>query len=86
MFLVVGYAGATWLWWRAGRKTQLAADCLLWRLGAVLLFILALNKLFNLRLVSEAACALWRNPDIGTTSASQGSSHLPSCFLSYAPF
>jgi hypothetical protein len=54
VFLVVGYAVAAWSWWRAGRKTQLAADFLLWRLGAVLLFILALNKLFNLRLLSEA--------------------------------
>jgi hypothetical protein len=55
VFLVVGYAAAAWLWWRAGRQTKLAADSLLWRLGAVLLFLLTLNKLFNLRLVSEAA-------------------------------
>jgi len=54
VFLVVGYPVAASLWWRAGRKTQLAADSLLWCLGAVLLFLLALNKLFNLRLVSEA--------------------------------
>jgi hypothetical protein len=54
VFLVGGYAVAAWLWWRAGRQTKLAADSLLWRLGAVLLFLLALNKLFNLRLVSEA--------------------------------
>jgi hypothetical protein len=54
VFLVVGYAAAAWLWWRAGRQTKLAADSLLWRLGALLLFLLALNKLFNLRLVSEA--------------------------------
>lgn len=54
VFLVVGYAVAAWLWWRAGRQTKLAADSFLWRLGAVLLFLLALNKLFNLRLVSEA--------------------------------
>ena len=54
MFLVIGYAVATWLWWRGGRQTKLAADSLLWRLGAVLLFLLALNKLFNLRLASEA--------------------------------
>ena len=54
VFLVVGYAVAACLWWRAGRQTKLAADSLLWRLGAVLLFLLTLNKLFNLRLVSEA--------------------------------
>lgn len=54
MFLVVGYAVAAWLWWRAGRKTKIASDFLLWRLGAVLLFLLALNKLFNLRFVTEA--------------------------------
>jgi len=54
VFLIVGYAVAAWLWWRAGRQTKFAADSLLWRLGAVLLFLLTLNKLFNLRLVSEA--------------------------------
>jgi hypothetical protein len=54
VFLVVGYAVAAWLWWRAGRQPKFAADALLWRLGAVLLFLLTLNKLFNLRLVSEA--------------------------------
>ena len=54
MFLVVRYAVAAWLWWRPGRQTRLTADSLLWRLGAVLLCLLALNKLFNLRLVSEA--------------------------------
>jgi hypothetical protein len=54
VFLVVGYAVAAWLWWRAGRQTKLAADSFPWRMGAVFLFLLALNKLFDLRLVSEA--------------------------------
>jgi hypothetical protein len=52
--LVLGYAAAAWVWWRSGSKTKLKADSFWWRLGAVLLFLLAVNKLFNLRLVFEA--------------------------------
>jgi hypothetical protein len=52
-FLVVGYAA--WLWWRAGRQTRSAEDSFWWHLGATLLFLLALNKFFNLRLVIEGS-------------------------------
>jgi hypothetical protein len=53
-FLVAGYAAAAWLWWRAGARTRTSADSFFWRLGAVLLSLLAINKLFNLRLLFEA--------------------------------
>jgi hypothetical protein len=55
VFLVAGYLAAASLWRRAGQKTKLAADSFRWRLGAVLLFLLALNKTFKLRLVAESA-------------------------------
>jgi hypothetical protein len=54
-FLVVGYAATAWLWWRAGRQTRSAEDSFWWHLGAILLFLLALNKFFNLRLVIEGS-------------------------------
>ena len=54
VLLVVGYAAATWSWWRAGRRTKVKGEPFWWRLGAALLFLLTLNKLFNLRPVFEA--------------------------------
>ena len=55
--LVVGYVVAGLCWLRASRRAR--ADSTggfsrWWLLGAVLLFLLALNKLFNLRLQFEA--------------------------------
>jgi hypothetical protein len=52
--LTSAYVIAAWLWWRAGTKTATYGDSYLWRLGATLLFLLAMNKLFNLRLLLEA--------------------------------
>jgi hypothetical protein len=55
--LVLGYLGAAWCWWRASRQARAgSAESLSgwWLLGAVLLFLLAINKLFNLRLQFEA--------------------------------
>jgi hypothetical protein len=52
--LTAAYLISAWLWWRAGTRTLTIADSFLWRLGAMLLFLLAMNKLFNLRLVFEA--------------------------------
>jgi len=54
LVLTSAYVIAAWLWWRAGTKTATIADSYLWRLGATLLFLLAMNKFFNLRLLSEA--------------------------------
>ena len=54
MILVLAYVAASWLWWRAGTRTQTLADSLFWRLGAGLLTLLAINKLFDLRQLSEA--------------------------------
>jgi len=51
--LVLGYALATWFWWRAGKRTQKAEDAYWWRLGAGLLALLTINKIFDLRLASE---------------------------------
>jgi hypothetical protein len=53
-FLVLGYTTAAWLWWRAAARTRIVADRFFWRLGAALLFLLALNKLLDLRLRFEA--------------------------------
>jgi len=62
--LVVGYAAATWAWWRAGLRTKVKGEPFWWRLGGALLFLLTLNKLFNLRPVFESAfrnLAKWGN-------------------------
>ena len=45
---------AAWLWWRAGTRTQTVVDSFFWRLGASLLTLLAINKLFDLRHFLEA--------------------------------
>ena len=52
--LVLAYIAASWMWWRAARTAKLKRDSFWWRLGAALLFLLALNKTFNLRPVFEA--------------------------------
>jgi hypothetical protein len=54
LVLTSAYLITAWLWWRGGTNTATIADSYLWRLGATLLFLLAMNKLFNLRLLSEA--------------------------------
>jgi hypothetical protein len=54
LFLTFAYLIAAWLWWRAGSRTATIADSFLWRLGATLLVLLAINKLFNLRPLFEA--------------------------------
>ena len=54
--LVLGYVVAALCWLRSYRRARMdAPDSFVrsWRLGAVLLFLLALNKLFNLRLQFE---------------------------------
>jgi hypothetical protein len=51
--LFLGYVAAAWFWWRAPRQTRTGKDSFWWRLGAALLFLLALNKFFNLREVFE---------------------------------
>ena len=53
VFLILAYMAAAWLWWRAGTRTQTVVDSLIWRLGAALLTLLAINKLFDLRRLSE---------------------------------
>ena len=56
--LVLGYVAAALCWLRSYRRArQGAADSFMqsWRLGAVLLFLLALNKLLNLRMQFEDA-------------------------------
>jgi hypothetical protein len=53
VFLILAYMAAAWLWWRAGTRTQTVVDSLIWRLGAALLTLLAINKLFDLRYLSE---------------------------------
>ena len=56
--LVLGYALAALLWLRASRRARTWSPESLagwWLLGAVLLFLLAINKLFNLREHFEAA-------------------------------
>jgi nitrogen fixation/metabolism regulation signal transduction histidine kinase len=52
--LVIGYVAAAWLWWRVGRQNRTSEDFFWWQIGATLLFLLAVNKMFNLRLLSEA--------------------------------
>jgi hypothetical protein len=52
--LTFAYLLAAWLWWRAGKKSATLADSFLWRLGATFLFLLSINKLFNLRPVFAA--------------------------------
>lgn len=52
--LILAYMAAAWLWWRAGTRTQTVVDSIFWRLGAVLLTLLAINKLFDLRHFLEA--------------------------------
>ena len=53
LVLTSAYLVAAWLWWRSGAQTTTVADSFLWRLGATLLFLLAVNKFFNLRLLFE---------------------------------
>jgi hypothetical protein len=53
LILTSAYVISAWLWWRAGTKTATVSDSFLWRLGALLLFLLAMNKFFNLRLLFE---------------------------------
>jgi hypothetical protein len=57
--LVLGYVMAVFCWlragWRAGAAGTVGSLAGWWRLGAVLLFLLAINKLFNLRAQFEAA-------------------------------
>lgn len=54
LFLILAYAAAAWLWWRAGTRTQTIVDSFFWRLGAVLLFLLTMNKVIDLRHLSES--------------------------------
>ena len=54
LLLTAAYFIASWLWWRSGEKSATVADSFLWRLGATLLLLLTVNKLFNLRPVFEA--------------------------------
>ena len=53
--LVIGYVLAALSWLRASKRARAAADsfALWWFLGAVLLLLLAINKLFNLRVDFE---------------------------------
>jgi hypothetical protein len=55
--LVLGYVLAALCWLRASRRARAGSDDSFsrwWMLGAVLLFLLAINKLFNLRVQFEA--------------------------------
>ena len=56
LLLVVGYVVAAFCWLRASRRAQTGPDSSSgwWVLGAVLLFLLAINKQFNLRGLCEA--------------------------------
>src|SRR6185436_18959173 len=54
LFLTFAYLIAAWLWWRAGSRTLTIADSFIWRLGAILLLLLAMNKLFSLRVLFES--------------------------------
>lgn len=54
--LVIGYLAAALGWWPAGRRargTREEASAPWWRLGAFLLFLLAMSKAFNLRAQCE---------------------------------
>ena len=53
LLLTCAYLLAAWLWWRSG-TTGTISNSFLWRLGAALLLLLAVNKLFNLRPIFEA--------------------------------
>jgi len=64
--LVLGYALAALCWLRACRRARAgSAESLSswWLLGAVLLFLLAINKLFNLRVQFEAAIRALANAE-----------------------
>jgi hypothetical protein len=57
LLLVLGYVVAALCWLRANRRARAASAesfSRWWMLGTVLLFLLAINKLFNLRLQFEA--------------------------------
>jgi hypothetical protein len=56
LLLVVGYLVAAFCWLRASGRARLGKDSSSkwWLLGAVLLFLLAVNKGFNLRGLCEA--------------------------------
>jgi hypothetical protein len=54
LILTSAYVIAAWLWWRSGKNNATYGDSYLWRLGSTLLFLLAVNKLFNLRPVFAA--------------------------------
>lgn len=51
--LVIGYATAAWLWWRAGQRAGRTEDAFWWRLGAAFLILLTVNKLFDVRHLAE---------------------------------
>ena len=51
--IALGYALAALLWWRAGSRPQNAKDSYWWRLGAGLLGLLTINKIFDLRIAVE---------------------------------
>ena len=53
LVLTSAYLVAAWLWWRSAAQTVTLADSFIWRLGATLLFLLALNKFFKLRVLFE---------------------------------
>jgi hypothetical protein len=53
LVLTSAYLVAAWLWWRSGARTKTVAESFIWRQGAILLFLLAVNKFFNLRLLFE---------------------------------
>jgi hypothetical protein len=57
LLLVLGYVLAALCWLRANQRARLGAAGSFsrwWLVGAVLLFLLAINKLFNLRVQFEA--------------------------------
>jgi hypothetical protein len=53
ILLSFAYLVTAWLWWRAGSKSATVTDSFLWRLGAALLFLLAINKFFEVRILFE---------------------------------
>jgi hypothetical protein len=53
LVLTSAYLVAAWLWWRSGARTKTVAESFIWRQGAILLFLLSVNKFFNLRLLFE---------------------------------
>ena len=56
LFLVGGYVAAAFCWLRASRRDRTGSDSSSgwWFLGAILLFLLAINKQFNIRGLCEA--------------------------------